>query len=45
VIGLLRRILHSLLGEVEAPERQPGPAERLDAARRRLKETIQSPAD
>ena len=44
--GLLRRILQALLGAPPQPaEPELPPAERLDAAHQRLKETIPPPED
>jgi hypothetical protein len=51
VIGGLRRALVGLLGGQTQPrpgpsrERSEEPAERLDAAKQRLKDTIRSPED
>jgi hypothetical protein len=40
VIGLLRRILQALIGDKPQPSGELAPAERLDAAQEKLKETI-----
>jgi hypothetical protein len=47
-LGLLRRLLIGSPGEAAEPAEEPGEAqaaERIEAARRRLKETIPPPQD